>query len=199
MSLYVRPARGPDLAPYQQRIIKYFFEHQDQAWLTIADHKGRTYTAPVKRHPDHQVVPGFLFLPAQDLITDVLRHAPVTDYFRHCAGIQAMIDIDELTPHTDDGRHVNLLYLVAGPADTVFYKVKPGHEHVPGKVYSLDQIQEQQRHRLQIGQWYWINTHAIHSVQDLGLRPRIGITISLDHAFDDFAQACSALEKKLCV
>jgi hypothetical protein len=197
MSAYIRPVAGPDLTGQHQRIEQYFWDNLAQVWLTIADQSGRTYTAPAKRHLDHTVVPGFLFLPAQDLITDLFRHAAVTDLFRRCAGLQAMIDIDELTPHTDDGRHVNLLYLVAGPADTVFYTVKPGHEHRQGQVYTQDQVQEQQRHRLEIGRWYWVNTYAIHSVQDLGHRPRLGITVSLDHAFDDFGQACEVLEQRL--
>jgi hypothetical protein len=201
MSNYILPLDQPNLPKLSleqgQTVIDYFFSNFDQALYTISRPDSTTYTSRTFESDQDCVVDGFYWMPARDLIRSLFRNQGVSQMFLDLGGIQAITSIDNLPPHTDDVRHINLIYNLCGLAETVFYQDLDKTHKVNGKLYDLDQIRPVEKHTLELHRWYFLNTAAIHSVNNLNQQSRVSITISVLDPFDDFQTACDRLKNLL--
>lgn len=156
-----------------------------------------TYTATYAESSLDVPVKGFYYLWIPHLIGLLFEHKNVSAEFHNYAGIQAIAHIDTLRPHTDYSRYINLIYNVSGLAETVFYEAKDPAAHKAGKLYNRDEIVEVERCRLELHQWYFLNTNAIHSVENINNQTRVSISVSITDPFDSFEDTCAALEQRL--
>jgi len=96
-----------------------------------------------------------------------------------------------LPPHTDHQRNLSVIYVVSGPADTVFYKHN-NDQQVPHKVYNRHELTEMERVRFDLNTWYLFNNANIHGVENQ-FEPRISLTIDISSFFETFEQAKTAM------
>jgi len=136
--------------------------------------------------------PGYYHLtnwPEQiDFLTEILSGHKINNKFLNHLTIQH--SIGNLAAHTDTFRTMSVIYVVAGPADTVFYRLKDGAGILPAKVFDKSQLVETERYRLEINKWYLFNNSAIHAVENSS-SPRTSLTFNLTNigVFSDFRDA----------
>ena len=142
--------------------------------------------------------PGYYHLthwPEQlSFLVDIFSGYKINDAFLNHLTIQH--SIGNLAAHTDTFRTMSVIYVVAGPADTVFYQLKENSHTQPARVFDKSQLVEIERHRLEINKWYLFNNSTIHAVENSS-DARTSLTFNLTDLgiFSDFADAAQNIHK----
>jgi hypothetical protein len=200
MSKYIKKVTLPNVPKLTEeqsnKVKEYFNQNISKAFITIVRPDRFTYTDDKIRSDTDVAIDGFYYIKADQLLKKLFDKQNVTQEFLDLAGVQAIVNVKEIQPHSDDGRCINLIYNLSGLANTVFYAPKNPVTFTSGRLYDSNEIYEVENHQLELHQWYFLNTYEIHSVKNVN-DPRISISISISQEFDNFDQACAEIERRL--
>ncbi len=104
--------------------------------------------------------------------------------------------IDEIPPHTDTFRKMSVIYVVEGPADTVFYKQKDQSGNASqARLFDKSQLTEVSRHRFELNKWYLFNNSAIHGVDNyVGKRTSVLFDLTDTGVFENYKDAVEKIK-----
>lgn len=114
--------------------------------------------------------------------------------FKFVNYISIQKSVDELPPHIDYQRSFGLIYIIEGPADTVFYR--PISSENQKKIYKKNELIEIERHRFKLNNWYAFNNSAIHGVENYsGTRISLAFNLSTLGLFADYTDLINNIYK----
>lgn len=193
---YYRKLNIPSLTKEEQELIlSRYYKNIENVICTCVRDDNTVYNDIEKQSLDKKRIPGFNMLIEQHdtTIIDILSKRNINFQLGFIPGIQGIVEQQNVVPHSDNDRTVNVICYITGSADTVFYESK---NYSQGKVYDSSSIKEVERVNLNLNEWYALNTKAIHSVENIKGN-RVGISLSILNTEESFTDYCDFLESKL--